>query len=377
MDLQELRNGIDDIDEQLLRLFMKRMELCRDVAEYKRQHDMPVFQGGREQQVIDRIRRLTGDSELENGTAALFTNIMDISKILQNRSLQRSVMPHSFTVPDLDGARRIGCQGMPGANSETAARMMFGERELVFYPTFEDVFRAVQSGELDYGVLPVNNSTAGSVNGTYDLMAKYSVYTVREVSVEINHCLAVLPGTELAGENGVRLVYSHPQAIAQCYEFLTANRLKTAEHTNTAVAAAMVAESKPEDRLAAICSVECAERLGLTVLARDIADATVNRTRFICISRELQADPEADVVSVMLKIPHTEGSLYRLLTKFFVSGMNLMRIENRPIKDGSFDVWFYLDFSGRLDDANVSALMSDLAENLEDFRILGTFKSFE
>ena len=149
MDLQQLRDGIDDIDSEILTLFMKRMAICRDVAEYKRQHSMPVFQGGREQQVIDRIRALTGDPELEAGTAALFTSIMDISKILQNRKLLSDSPDYSFTVPDFAGAKRIGCQGTSGANSETAARSLFGDIQPIFYKTFEDVFAAVQAGELD------------------------------------------------------------------------------------------------------------------------------------------------------------------------------------------------------------------------------------
>ncbi len=372
MDLQELRCGIDQIDSEILALFMKRMELCKGVADYKKEHNMPVFQGGREQQVIDRIKALTGDSDLEAGTAALFTTIMDISKILQNRKILSDSPAYDYTVPDFAGAARIGCQGTAGANSEAAARLIFGEKPLSFYKTFEDVFAAVQSGELDYGVLPVHNSTAGSVNSTYDLMAKYSVYTVREVCVEIRHCLAAKTRIPVSK---IQTVYSHPQAIAQCCDYLTANSLKTSEYGNTAMAAEMVAESPAEDCLAAICSVDCAKRLGLSILAEDIADCSVNKTRFVCIARELQVAPESDAVSVMLKIPHTEGSLYRLLTKFYVNGMNLLRIESRPIKDGSFDVMFYLDFSGRPDDPNVKAVMNDLAENLEYFRFLGTFKS--
>ena len=183
MDLQELRKDIDGIDSEILALFMKRMELCKCVADYKKVHNMPVFQGGREQQIIDRIKSLTNDRELENGTAALFTNIMDISKILQNRKLLADSPEYSYTVPDFSGASRIGCQGTSGANSETAARLIFGDKPVTFFKSFEEVFAAVQSGELDYGVLPVHNSTAGSVNSTYDLMAKYSVYTVREVCV--------------------------------------------------------------------------------------------------------------------------------------------------------------------------------------------------
>lgn len=370
-DLQQLRGRIDETDEKILSLFMQRMELCKGVAEYKKIHDMPVFQSGREQQVVDRIKALTGDKSLEAGTAALFTTIMDISKILQNRAINR-VFNENYTVPDFDGAKNIGCQGTEGANSEAAARLIFGSRPVKFYRTFEDVFRAVQSGELDYGVLPVHNSTAGSVDSTYDLMAKYDIFTVREVCLEINHCLAAkndIPVSDVA------CVYSHPQALAQCSDFLTLNHLKNKGYGNTATAAEKVAASADGENIAAICSPECAKRLGLTIIADNITDCQLNRTRFVCIARELQVDPQSDAITVMLTIPHTEGSLYRLLTKFYVNGMNLLRIENRPIRDGSFDVRFYLDFSGKLSDPTVQAVLCDLDQNLEYFRLLGTFKN--
>lgn len=371
MDLNELRNNIDDIDKQILELFMKRMELCKGVADYKKANNLPVFQGGREKQVIDRIKSLTNDKELEQGTAALFTTIMDISKILQNRKMLSGESKNIYTAPDFDNAQKIGCQGTSGANSETATRLIFGDKEIKFYKTFEDVFRAVQSGELDYGVLPVYNSTAGVVSSTYDLMAKYSVYKVKEVYIEINHCLAVKNNINI---DNIKTVYSHPQAIAQCCDYLTAHKLKTSEYDNTATAAAMVAES--DENIAAICSVECAEQLGLNIIARNISDCSVNRTKFICISRDIQIDSEANSISVMMKIPDIEGSLYRLLTKFYVNGMNLQKIESRPLKDGSFgNVMFYLDFDGKIDNPAVKALMNDLAENVECFRFLGTFKN--
>lgn len=369
MDLNELREQIDITDEKILKLFLERMELCKGVAEYKRKYNLPVFQGGREAEVIDRIKALTNDNELESGTAALFTTIMDISKILQNRKLLSDKNSNTYDAPDFANAEKIGCQGTSGANSETAARLIFGSKKPIFYKTFEEVFAAVQSGELDYGVLPVHNSTAGSVNSTYDLMAKYSVYTVKEVCVEINHCLAVKNNISI---NDIDKVYSHPQAISQCCDFLTAHKLKTNEYANTAMAAEMVASSN--ENIAAICSPECAKNLGLNIIAENIADCSVNRTRFICISRDMQVEEEADSVSVMIKIPDTEGSLYRLLTKFYVNGMNLQKIESRPLKDGSFNVMFYLDFDGKITDDGVKALMNDLAENSEYFRFLGTFK---
>ena len=370
MDLKQLRDGIDEIDSGILSLFMKRMELCRDVADYKRQHCRPVVHGGREKEVIDRIKKLTDNKELENGTTALFTNIMDISKILQNRSIITGSDDYSYTAPDFRGAGKVGCQGTSGANSESAAKTVFGDREFTFYPSFEDVFKAVQAGEVDYGVLPVQNSTAGSVDSTYDLMAKYPFYIVKMVTLEINHCLAAKKGTKL---EDITRVYSHKQALSQCEVFLSRTGLKKHEYSNTATAAEKVLRSS--EPIAAICSVDCAKRLGLEVIARNIADCTINRTQFIIISRDLQVAENSDAVSVMLTIPHREGSLYRLLTKFFVNGMNLLRIESRPIRDGSFDVMFFLDFSGKLSDPSVKAVLRDLEENLSNFRCIGTFKS--
>ena len=370
MDLKQLRDGIDDVDSEILSLFMKRMELCRGVADYKKEHNMPVFQGGREQQIIDRIVELTADKNLEKGTSALFTTIMDISKILQNRTILEENKNYNYTAPDFAGAKKIGCQGTSGANSEAAAKKVFGDREFTFYPSFEEVFKAVQSGEADYGVLPVQNSTAGSVDSTYDLMAKYPFYIVKMVTLEINHCLAAKKGTKL---EDITCVYSHRQALSQCEVFLSKTGLKKHEYSNTATAAEKVLNS--DEPIAAICSVDCAEKLGLEVIARDIADCTINRTQFIIIAKDMQVAEDSDAVSVMLTIPHKEGSLYRLLTKFYVNNMNLLRIESRPIRDGSFDVMFFLDFSGKMSDPNVEAVLRDLGENLDFFRCIGTFKN--
>lgn len=369
MDLQQLRNGIDNIDEKILSLFLQRMDLCRDVAEYKRVNNLSVFQGGREDEIINRIRELTDDDNLKNGTAALFTTIMDISKHLQNQKLLENAPDYSFTIPDFKNAINIGCQGTSGANSEAAAKLIFGDKQPRFYRTFEDVFKAVENGDIDYGVLPIHNSTAGSVTTTYDLMGIYNVYIVKTVCVEIKHCLAAKKDTPISD---ISCVYSHPQALSQCSDFLTHHHLKTQDYSNTATAAEFVKKSSDNENVAAICSAECAKQLGLKILSEDVADCSVNRTKFICISKDLQVTSDSDTISVMLKIPHIQGSLYRLLTKFYVNGMNLCKLESRPIKDGSFEVMFYLDFSGKVTDKHVKALMSDLSCNLEYFRFLGT-----
>ena len=371
MDLKQLRDNIDDIDSRILSLFLQRMQVCRDVAEYKSINNLPVFQGGREEQVINRIKQLTNDVNLENGTAALFTTIMDISKHLQNQSILSCTQDYEFKGPNFSSAQSIGCQGTMGANSEAAARLIFGNKPLKFFHSFEDVFCAVENGDIEYGVLPIHNSTAGSVTTTYDLMAQHSVYIVKTVCVEINHCLA--SKSDISADE-ISCVYSHPQALAQCSDLIAAHGLKTKDYSNTATAAEFVKNSSVEEKLAAVCSRECAESLGLHIISDKISDCSVNRTKFICISRNLQVMDDADTISVMLKIPHTHGSLYRLLTKFYVNGMNLIKLESRPVKDGSFEVMFYLDFSGKVTDRNVKVLLTDLNNSLEYFKFLGTSK---
>ncbi|MBQ8928040.1 MAG: prephenate dehydratase [Oscillospiraceae bacterium] len=302
-------------------------------------------------------------------SAALFQNIMDISKYLQYRELHKDAPSYTYETLHLSPDASIACQGMAGANAETAARQIFGEDcKPRFVPSFEDVFDAVQSGSVRFGIIPVQNSTAGSVVQAYDLMGQYNFYINQTTVVEITNCLAVRPGTRLAD---VRTVHSHPQALMQCSKFISRHGLDPQPYSNTATAAKMVADSG--EPLAAICSEGCAKLHGLEILQTHISDYVPNYTRFICISKELLLPENADTVSVMLTLPHEEGSLYRLLSKFYIGGMNLLKLESRPIRNGSFEVMFYLDFSGSIHDANVCALLSELAENLEYFKFLGNY----
>lgn len=369
MELNELRNSIDDIDKDILSLFEKRMDVCRQVALYKKQHDMPVFQSGREDEIIARIRRNTADPSLRNGTAALFTTIMDISKHLQ---LQEILSGHSLSFSEISdeqlrNAPNVACQGIAGANSETAASMIFGQRQFKFLHTFEDVFDAVENGSVDYGVIPIHNSTAGSVTQTYDLMAKYNFFIVKSVCVEIKHCLAAAKGVKLSD---ITQVYSHPQALSQCSGFIAKNNLKPVSYDNTATAARFAAQNG--GNIAAICSHECAAKMNLDILAENIADTSPNFTKFICISKKFRLLPDADTISIILRLPNTQGSLYRLLTKFFVNGLNLDKLESRPAKDGSFEVVFYLDFKGDIKDPSVAALLAELEQNISFFKFLGS-----
>ncbi len=367
MNLDELRQGINELDKEIIEAFSKRMELCRQVAVYKKENGMQIFQNAREEEII---RRVSGEAPegLKAPTAQLFKNIMDISKHLQYREImEQDEYTYAPFLPVSDCS--IACQGTAGANAETAAKQIFGEDcKPEFVPSFADVFEAVQSGKTRFGILPIQNSTAGSVVQAYDLMSKYNFYINKTTIVEITNCLAVKPGTKL---EEVHEVFSHPQALMQCSEFIAKHGLNANSYGNTATAAEMVAESV--EPYGAICSESCAKLHGLEILRDHISDCIPNYTKFICISKELLLPENADWISVMLKLPHEEGTLYRLLSKFVICGLNLQKLESRPMRDGSFEAMFYLDFNGSIRDKHVGALLSELAEQLEYFKFLGNY----
>ncbi|MCR5717746.1 MAG: chorismate mutase [Oscillospiraceae bacterium] len=368
MNLDELRGSINRLDRTIQDAFSERMEVCREVARYKQAQGMQIFQTDREKEILDRIRQ-DAPTGLESPSALLFQTIMDISKHLQYREIHQEHTPYEFKPLGISADSVVACQGTAGANAETAAKQIFGaDCQPQFLLTFADVFDAVQSGQVQYGILPVVNSTFGSVVQAYDLMAEHHFYICRTTVVEITNCLAVRPGTKLAD---VKKAYSHPQALAQCGHFLTRSGITPCEYSNTATAARMVAQS--DEPIAAVCSENCAALHGLEILAHGISDHVPNFTRFICISKELQLSEDADRISVMLRLPHEEGSLYRLLSKFVICGLNLLKLESRPIRNGSFEVLFYLDFNGNICDPSVRALLSDLSENLEYFKFLGNY----
>ena len=352
MNLEEIRTEIDALDKQLLALFERRMDLCRDVALYKKEHNLPVFQPEREEKLLDKIEQ-AASPDRKHAARTLFSVILDISKQLQSRILAKMEIDPIFPVPDFSAAQKIGCQGTNGANSETASQQFFPGRAVTFYPTFEHVFQAVERGEVEFGVLPVYNSTSGSVTPTYDLLGKYNCYITAMNQVKIKHCLAVRPGVSL---EQIQAVYSHPQALMQCSDFLKYHNLKQIEYSNTATAAAFVASSS--EPFAAICSEECAKQNHMDILFSGIANVALNYTRFICISKQMMVAPDASVISIMMTLPNVPGSLSKILNQFYLQGLDLVKLESRPIQDGSFDVAFYVDFKGNLMDRSIAAFLN-------------------
>lgn len=373
MDLNEIRGQIDNIDAQLLKLFLDRMELSKGVAAYKKENNMPIFQGDREKQVLDRISSLSPE-EHRSGARLLFTNIMDIGKSLQANQLHDSSLPQfPIAGDDTITGIKVACQGVSGANSEAACVRMFSEPSISFYESFEDVFKAVQREEVEYGLLPIQNSTAGSVMQTFDLMRRYSFYIHRTISIKIDYCLAVKKGTKF---EDIVSVYSHEQALKQCSSFLNKNDgMMAIPYSNTAAAAKLVSESGIGN--ATLCSEECANIYGLDILKTNLQNSDDNYTRFICIKKNLSIVEDADIISVSLSIPNTPAALYRLLTKFAVGGLNLLRIESKPIASRNFDVIFYLDFAGSVKDKSVAKLLVELEDDLSFFKFLGNYNEIQ
>ncbi len=377
-ELTDLRKDIDRIDTQIFELFAERAEVAAGVAEYKRANGMRVFDPVRERQkVADAAGRVPED--LETYGQVLMELLMEASRSRQHELL--GDIDASDLTARIDDARkatpevfpksgRVACQGVEGAYSQLAAEKFFRHPDIRYTASFEDVFDAVESGEVDYGVLPIENSTAGSVNKVFDLMGSHEFYIVRSTRVKVDHCLLAQKGAKL---DGIAKIYSHEQAIRQCASFLEAlDGVEVHVCENTAVAAQLVAESGRTD-VAALSSRNCAELYGLAVLGSAVQDRDNNYTRFACISKKLEIYPGADRSSMTLVTPHQPGSLYKLLAKFYALDINVIKLESRPIPERDFEFGFYFDIDCPVASEEHRALMSTIEGLCQDFRYLGSY----
>ncbi len=371
-DLSEIRVEINKIDAELIELFKRRMDCAKDVAIYKKANEIPVLNQQRENEILDEVQAKGG----EYGSAArlLFTNIMELSRALQynivcRESTLRSEITAAREMPSTDGIT-VAYQGIKGANSYEAAQRLFPDAVLSSRKTFEDVFGAVDAGEATFGILPVENSTAGSVSAVYDLILKHRFYIVGALDMRIEHCLGALKQSELAD---IEYVWSHPQALSQCEGYIEAHGFTPVSKANTAIAARDVAKEKRLN-VAAICTPEAAREYGLQILDTGLQDDPYNTTRFIVISKQLFIQPDANKISLCFFLPHVKGSLYNLLCRFNSLGLNLTKIESRPAKGRDFEYLFYLDFTGSVHSENVIDLLSQLSEEMPEFSFLGNYK---
>lgn len=367
--LGKLREEIDEIDGQLLPLFLRRMDCSQRVAQLKGEAGMPVFSPQREQAILDKVREQGGEDG--DAAAALYRSIMAISrakqhKILQNGGALRELERTAARTLHTEGARVV-CQGVVGAFSHKAARSFFGEISPSFEPTFQQVFEDVATGSADFGVLPVENSAAGSVTAVYDLILRYRFYIVGAVDVKVEHCLAAGKGTGTP-----TAAASHPQALSQCSRYLKSHGLKALEWSNTAAAAQYVAQKCPPG-VAAICSKEAAREYGLQILQENIQNEAENTTRFIVISKDAILPGDAGKISLCFSLPHETGSLSSVLERFAMEGLNLTKIESRPLPGKNFEYDFYLDFTGNIHHPKTLDLICALQDELPRFSFLGNY----
>ena len=376
MDLAEARAQIDEIDRQLVDLFCRRMTVSRDVAAWKKQNGLPLTDPERERKKLVAVTEQAGE-EFRGYTAALYSQLFDLSKAYQaqlNRGraplcamIEEAAAGTPETFPEFAA---VACQGVEGAYSQQACEKLFAVPNILYFKNFEGVFTAIEKGMCRYGVLPIENSTAGSVNAVYDLMMRHRFYIVRSVRLKVDHCLLVPKGVEL---KEVREVVSHEQALNQCTQFLkTLGNVKVTVFENTAAAAKYAAQSGRKD-LAALSSRSCASLYGLNCLRESVQDQGGNYTRFICIAREPEIYPGADKTSIMAVTPHKPGSLYKLLSRFFSLGVNLTKLESRPLPDRDFEFMFYFDLEKPIRDPRMIGLLGELEELCERFEYLGSY----
>ncbi len=376
MDKKSFRDQIDEIDAQLVKLFSDRMALAAQIADYKKKNNLPIFDPKRERDVLTSVINQTPD-EIKDYTPFLYSLIFTLSRSYQNRlngissELTQKIQDAIETTPRLfPEYASVACQGIEGANSQFACDRLFRNPNILFVSNFEAVFSAIEKGLCKYGVIPIENSTAGSVNSVYDLMMHHKFSIVRSVRIRIDHNLLVKPGTKL---EDIREIYSHEQAISQCSHFLsTLPNVRVIACENTAVAAKMVAESGRND-IAALASVSCMKYYTLECLKESVQNTDKNYTRFICISKNLEIYPGANRTSFMLTLPHEPGSLYKLLSRLFALGINLNKLESRPLPNREFEFMFYFDIDTPVYSPKLLQLIGELPTACEQFTYLGSY----
>ncbi|SHH93805.1 chorismate mutase / prephenate dehydratase [Sporobacter termitidis DSM 10068] len=376
MDIKELRDRIDEADAALLDAFCRRMDVSAQLAEYKKDNALPIYDPARERQKLGEVALGTPEP-LRTHAMALYSLLFDLSRSYQEKILCPDAPLVRQITGAIDGTPKlfpqtpvVACQGVEGAYSQLACEKLFPVPNIMYCTTFESVFSAIDSGLCRYGVLPLENSTAGSINKIYDLMMKYRFYIVRSARLKVDHNLLAKKGTSV---KDIKEIISHEQAINQCGAFLkslSGVRITAAE--NTALAAQTVAESGRSD-IAALSSRYCADLYGLECLAESVQDQGNNYTRFITISKVLEIYPGADKTSIMMAVPHKPGSLYRILSRFYALGINLIKLESRPIPDRDFEFMFYFDLDTPVYSPQFAELMSALAAVCEEFRYLGSY----
>ena len=374
MDLLELRDKIDDIDKEIVRLYEDRMEVCKQVAEYKIENGKQVFDKEREAAKIQKVKSLTHNDFNAHGVEELFQQIMAMSRKLQYGLLSERGAAGKLPFIEVDkfelNKARVVFQGAEGAYSQAAMVEYFGDSINSFHvDTFRDAMLAIDEGSADFAVLPIENSTAGSVNEIYDLLDEFENYIVGEQIIKIEHCLMATPGTKL---EDIKKVYSHPQSLMQSARFLKDMPWQQISMQNNAFAAKKVSEEKDKTQ-AAIASEYAAKLYGLEILKKGVNHNSSNSTRFIIVSNQKIFLKDANKISISVEVADESGSLYRMLSHFIYNNLNLNRIESRPLEGRNWEYRFFIDFDGNLSDNAVKNALRGLRQEVASMKILGNY----
>ncbi len=377
MNLEEIRKQIDSVDDNIAELYNQRMNLVEQVVEAKKQQEKSVNDPDRERKILLRVAQKV-DENKQVYLKRVFETLFETSKAYQTTNLKT----HSQISSKIDSAlekglktfpnmAKVACQGVQGAYSGIAADRFFELSDITYFKNFEGVFQAVEKGFCHYGVLPIENSYAGSVNQVYDLMKEHKFYIVKSLRLPISHNLVVKKGTKLSD---IKEIFSHEQALSQCRKYLEKFPfVKITAVPNTAVASKMLSESDRND-VAAISSRECADIYDLKLLETNIQDTDNNYTRFILITKEMEFYQNANKISIMTTLPqNSAGSLNKLLSKFAFLGLNLTKLESRPIVGSSFEFMFYFDFECDILEQGARNLIAELDSSTEQFTFLGAY----
>ena len=377
MNLQDYRKQIDEIDDNLVALFQKRMEVAKGIAEYKLSCGMPVLDATREREKLAQICAKVSP-EMRNYTSVLYSSLFELSRSYQNQQMNRYTELSDSIARALEETPKlfpqnvtVGVCGVEGAYAQIACEKMIKMPFIMYFNNFEGVFSAIEGGLCQYGIVPIENSTAGSVKKVYDLMINRNFHIVRSVRLKIDHNLLAKRGVKL---EDVKEIVSHEQAISQCAGFLKSlgKDVKITAVENTAMAAEMVAKSDRRD-IAALSSRSCMELYGLSCIRHNVQDMGNNYTRFLCITKNLEIYPGANHTSIMLTTSHKPGALYKVLSRFYALGINVTKLESRPIPDRDFEFMFYFDLETSVYSQEFVQIICELSASMEEFHYLGSY----
>lgn len=374
MDLGELREKIDEIDAEIVKLYEQRMEVCKNVAEYKISTGKKVFDSQREKEKLEKVKSMVHSDFNKHGVEELFEQLMSMSRKMQYRLLAENGSMGRLPFLDVDRLdtenARVVFQGSEGSYSQAAMQQFFGKDVNSFHvENFRDAMSAIEEGSADFAVLPIENSTAGIVSEIYDLLVEFENYIVGEQIIEIKHCLLALPG---AAKEDIKTVYSHPQSLMQCAKYLQNYDWQQISMKNNAFAAGKVAKEQDKSQ-AAIAGEHAAAAYGLHILERGINQSDTNSTRFIVVTNQKIFKKDAKKISICFEVPHKSGSLYHMLSHFIYNNLNMSKIESRPIEDRNWEYRFFIDFEGNLADGAVKNALRGLRDETRNMKILGNY----